>query len=53
MQLSRTIRYKEDLFGLRSLDEAGKIFKYTTAGAHMQFKMKEFLEWVDKHFVDN
>ena len=45
-------RYKEDLFGLRTADEAGKILFNSTSGNHLQFTNGELLWWVDNYFVE-
>merc|ERR1712151_196961 len=44
--------YKKDLFGLKTADEAGKIFFNTTAGDHLQFSEAELFSWVDTHFIE-
>jgi len=44
--------YKKDLFGLKTADEAGKLFFNTTAGDHLQFSEAELFNWVDTHFVE-
>jgi len=41
--------YKNDLFGLRTADEAGKIAFETTPGNHLQFTETELFGWVDKY----
>jgi len=42
--------YKKDLFGLKTADEAGKIFFEETAGDHLQFTKEELYGWVEKYF---
>lgn len=41
--------YKQDLFGLKTADEAGKIFFETTPGDHLQFTDVELYGWVEKY----
>eukprot|EP00949_MAST-11_sp_MAST-11-sp1_P002730 g2730.t1 len=48
--MNETSYYKSDSFGLRSADEANKIFFETTAGGHLQFTMQELFGWIDKYF---
>eukprot|EP00928_Gymnodinium_smaydae_P023527 TRINITY_DN19384_c0_g1_i1.p1 TRINITY_DN19384_c0_g1~~TRINITY_DN19384_c0_g1_i1.p1 ORF type:complete len:360 (-),score=51.31 TRINITY_DN19384_c0_g1_i1:108-1187(-) len=43
--------YKDDLFGLKSADVAGKIAYETTPGGHLEFSDEQLLGWVDKYFV--
>jgi len=43
--------YKENLFGLKDADEAGKIFYETTPGNHLQFSNEQLLSWLDKYFM--
>jgi len=51
LTMKETKFYKEDLFGLRTADEAGKIFFEETAGNHLQFSLTELNGWVDKYFI--
>jgi palmitoyl-protein thioesterase len=43
--------YKQNLFGLKDADEAGKIAFETTAGDHLQFTDAELFSWLDKYFL--
>lgn len=43
--------YQKDLFGLKTADEAGKIFFNSTTGDHLQFSEKELFDWVDQYFI--
>jgi palmitoyl-protein thioesterase len=43
--------YKQDLFGLKTADAAGKIVYETTPGDHLQFTDAELNGWVDKYFL--
>jgi palmitoyl-protein thioesterase len=38
--------YKQDLFGLKTVDEAGKIQFNTTTGNHLQFSRDQLIAWV-------
>lgn len=42
--------YTEDLFGLKTVDEAGKIFFEETSGDHLQFTNEELVGWLHKYF---
>lgn len=44
--------YTEDLFGLKTVDEAGKIFFNSSAGDHLQFSRTELAWWVHNYFTD-
>ena len=48
--LARPHRYLEDKFGLRTADEAGKIFFESFDGDHLQFTTAELEGWLDKYF---
>lgn len=50
LQMNQTKFYKEDLFGLKTADEAGKIFFEETSGNHLQFTKEELYGWVEKYF---
>jgi palmitoyl-protein thioesterase len=43
--------YKQNLFGLKDVDAAGKIHFETTSGDHLQFTNTELYGWVDKYFL--
>merc|ERR1712048_598866 len=43
--------YKQNLFGLKDADEAGKIAFETTQGDHLQFTDAELYGWLDKYFL--
>jgi len=49
LQMKDTRLYKEDLFGLRTADEAGKIHFESTTGNHLQFTEEQLLGWADKY----
>lgn len=51
--MKETRFYKENLFGLKSADEAGKIFYESTPGDHMQFTDAQLYGWVDKYFLES
>lgn len=44
--------YKEDLFGLRSAEEAGKNVFESFEGDHLQFSMDDLQRWVTTYFQD-
>jgi palmitoyl-protein thioesterase len=43
--------YQKDSFGLRTLDEEGRLFFESTPGDHLQFEDVELLALVDRFFV--
>jgi palmitoyl-protein thioesterase len=49
--MNETKFYEQDLFGLKEVDAAGKIFYETTPGGHMQFSEAQLVSWVDKYFL--
>mmetsp|Transcript_13607 Transcript_13607/g.30192 ORF Transcript_13607/g.30192 Transcript_13607/m.30192 type:complete len:346 (-) Transcript_13607:71-1108(-) len=52
LEMKDTKWYKEDLFGLKTADEAGRIHFETTPGDHLQFTDKELYGWVAQYFQD-
>ena len=52
LSMKETTWYKEDLFGLKTADEAGKIFFNSTAGDHLQFTREQLEGWVDQYFLE-
>jgi len=44
--------YKNDMFGLRAADEAGKILFNSTSGNHLQFSLDELAWWVTNYFLE-
>lgn len=44
--------YKQDLFGLKTVDEAGGIALEQTTGDHLQFTSDELYGWVEKYFMN-
>lgn len=50
LAMNETAFYQRNLFGLKDLDEAGKIFYDTTDGEHMKFSEEKVLGWVTKFF---
>lgn len=42
--------YQEDLFGLKTLDQAGKVHFLSTNGDHLRFSVNFLLSLVDKYF---
>jgi len=51
LKMNETAWYKDDLFGLRTADQAGKLFFETTPGNHLQFTEKDLFGWIDKYFL--
>jgi len=52
LTMKETNWYKNDTFGLKTADEAGKLTFNTTAGNHLQFTQEELLWWVDNYLVE-
>jgi len=50
LSMKQTKWYTQDLFGLQTLDQAGKIFFETTPGDHLQFTTTWLLAQIDKYF---
>lgn len=48
--MNETRWYREDLFGLKTVSDAGKIHLESTPGNHLQFTEEELFGWVDKYF---
>jgi len=53
LTMKETEWYKKDLFGLRTADEAGKIFFNSTKGNHLQFSDEQLFAWVDNYFLES
>lgn len=51
MEYQNTPWYKQDLFGLQSLDKAGKLFLSTTDENHLDFSTDYLLDLVGTYFV--
>ena len=49
LAMNETTWYKEDSFGLRSADKAGKLFFESTDGNHLEFSDEELYTWLDKY----
>jgi palmitoyl-protein thioesterase len=47
LTMKETNWYKEDTFGLRTADEAGKIFFNSTEGNHLDFSTEQLYGWLD------
>ena len=43
--------YLQDTFGLRSADEAGKLYFGTTKGDHLDFTTEQLYAWLDEYLV--
>lgn len=52
LPMKETKFYQQDLFGLKTADEAGKIYFESTPGDHLQFTDAELYGWVQKYFID-
>jgi len=52
LTMKETQWYKQDLFGLKTADEAGKILFNTTAGNHLEFSHEQLVWWVQNYFVE-
>lgn len=48
---NETAWYREDSFGLKTLDVAGKVHFLSTEGNHLQFSIAFLLQVVDKYFA--
>jgi palmitoyl-protein thioesterase len=42
--------YQKDLFGLKTADEAGKLYHEEFASDHLRFEFTDFDVWIRKHF---
>merc|ERR1719491_1321610 len=51
LEMKDTKFYKQNLFGLKDADAAGKIFYETTPGDHLEFTDAQLFSWVDKYFI--
>lgn len=49
LTMKETNWYKNDAFGLRTADEAGKIFFNSTEGNHLDFTDEELFDWLDAY----
>eukprot|EP00756_Hemistasia_phaeocysticola_P038177 Hpha_TRINITY_DN16742_c0_g2::TRINITY_DN16742_c0_g2_i1::g.80467::m.80467/K01074/PPT; palmitoyl-protein thioesterase len=52
LTMKETQWYKEDLFGLKTADEAGKILFNSTTGNHLEFSLDQLVWWVQNYFVE-
>merc|ERR1712070_361825 len=52
LTMKETEWYKQDLFGLKPADEAGKILFNTTSGNHLEFSNDQLVWWVQNYFVE-
>jgi len=48
-----TAWFQQDLFGLRTAEEAGKNFYETFEGDHLQFNWNDFDKWINTYIVGN
>ena len=49
--MTQTDWYLRDLFGLRTLDEADRLFFEEFTGPHLGFTTTQLLGWLDKYFT--
>ncbi|KAG7374140.1 palmitoyl protein thioesterase [Nitzschia inconspicua] len=52
LPMNETEWYKEDLFGLKTAQEAGKNYFETFVGDHLQFSMQDFNRWITTYLKD-
>ena len=52
LAMNETKWYQDDLFGLRTADQANKIFFNHTEGDHLQFTEEQLYSWVDAYFLE-
>merc|ERR1711935_1053376 len=50
-EMTETKFYQQDLFGLKTVDEANPIAFEQTTGDHLQFTRDELYGWVEKYFM--
>ena len=50
--MKETKWYKEDTFGLKTADEAGKILFNSTEGNHLEFSDEELFGWLDLYCAE-
>ena len=50
-EMQATRWYQEDLFGLQTMDLAGRLGFEEFYGPHIGFSQSELLEWVDCYFA--
>lgn len=53
LRMNETEWYSNDSFGLRTADEAGKIFFESTPGNHLQFTETQLFGWIDRYIVES
>lgn len=52
LTMKETKWYTDDLFGLKTADEAGRIIFNTTSGNHLQFSIEELTWWINNYFAE-
>jgi palmitoyl-protein thioesterase len=50
--MNETELYKNDTYGLRTVDEQGRVCFETTPGDHMAFSDDTLNTWIDRHFLN-
>ena len=53
LPMNETEWYKDDLFGLRTADEAGKNYFESFKGDHLRFEFKVFARWVKTYLAQD
>jgi palmitoyl-protein thioesterase len=53
LTMKETKFYKQDLFGLKTADEAGKIHFEETAGNHLQFTDAQLYGWIETYWKNS
>jgi palmitoyl-protein thioesterase len=53
LSMKETKFYKQDLFGLKTADEAGKIHFEETSGDHLQFTDAELYGWIETYWKNS
>eukprot|EP01065_Artemidia_motanka_P050504 TRINITY_DN865_c0_g1_i1.p2 TRINITY_DN865_c0_g1~~TRINITY_DN865_c0_g1_i1.p2 ORF type:complete len:340 (+),score=161.42 TRINITY_DN865_c0_g1_i1:76-1095(+) len=51
VKMRDTEYYKQDTFGLKTMDSQGRLAFNTTDGDHLQFSMEQLFWWVDHYFM--
>ncbi|GKY93310.1 palmitoyl-protein thioesterase 1 [Mayamaea pseudoterrestris] len=53
LQRNETRWYRDDLFGLKTAEEAGKNFYESFPGDHLKFSREDYERWVNKYIRDD
>lgn len=52
LTMRETRWYTDDLFGLKTADEAGRILFNTTEGNHLKFSIEQLTWWIENYFIE-